>query len=322
MALDVDFDQIDCQIRRQKIVDRGHVDLDRMLRAAQQVYARHGAAGGQVRRVMQNAAAALAGDQHVYRDDVRVEIKIVGGDRALQALEDARVALESIEPPAIPDDAGTERGVEPEMGADVEDDRALRQKRPEDANDVRFVLLAEDIAEPLECSRVDAEIFARGEPHQRPIRSDGDRTAIPHPPPPGGGRLGPHPVRLTWDAGAGSPQSADSTHSRSLLLGKAPILVAATWPSLKRIMVGMPRTPYFIGVCGFSSILTFATVTLPAMSVASSSRNGPIMRHGPHHSAQKSTTTGPLARSTSASKLLSVTAIGFISCSLGLTTSQ
>jgi hypothetical protein len=36
------------------------------------------------------------------------------------------------------------------------------------------------------------------------------------------------------------------------------------------------------------------------------------MRHGPHHSAQKSTTTGPLARSTSASKLLSVTAIGFI----------
>src|SRR5882757_7488849 len=77
--------------------------------------------------------------------------------------------------------------------------------------------------------------------------------------------------------------------------------------------VGIPRTPYFIGVCGFSSMLTLATVTLPAMSVASSSKKGPIILQGPHHSAQKSTRTGPLARSTSASKLLSVTAIGFIS---------
>src|SRR5689334_1841286 len=84
----------------------------------------------------------------------------------------------------------------------------------------------------------------------------------------------------------------------------------------------MPRTPYFIGVCGFSSMLTLATVTFPAMSVASSSRNGAIIRHGPHHSAQKSTSTGPLARSTSASKLLSVTAIGFICGVLQLTAGE
>ena len=37
-----------------------------------------------------------------------------------------------------------------------------------------------------------------------------------------------------------------------MLFGNAPILVAATWPSLNRIIVGMPRTPNLRGVCGFS----------------------------------------------------------------------
>src|ERR1700730_3835828 len=64
----------------------------------------------------------------------------------------------------------------------------------------------------------------------------------------------------------------------------------------------MPRTPYFVGVCGFSSMLTLATVSLPAMSVARSSRKGPIVRQGPHHSAQKSTSTGSLARGTAAAE--------------------
>src|SRR6266404_2364345 len=80
--------------------------------------------------------------------------------------------------------------------------------------------------------------------------------------------------------------------------------------------VGMPRTPYFIGVSGFSSILILATVTLPAILAAISSRVGAMLLHGPHHSAQKSTRTGPGARSTSASNELSVTLVGFIGFSL------
>src|SRR6185312_8066720 len=104
----------------------------------------------------------------------------------------------------------------------------------------------------------------------------------------------------------------DSTHSYSLLFGSAPILVAATCPSLNKIIVGMPRTPYLRGVCGFSSILTLATVTRPAISVASSSRNGAIILQGPHHSAQKSTSTGPLAPRTSLSNVPSLTAVGFM----------
>src|SRR6516165_7170460 len=69
-------------------------------------------------------------------------------------------------------------------------------------------------------------------------------------------------------------------------------------------------------------MLTLATVNLPAMSAARSSRKGPIILQGPHHSAQKSTRTGPLARSTSTSKLLSVTAIGFIGLFLRLTCAE
>ena len=41
-----------------------------------------------------------------------------------------------------------------------------------------------------------------------------------------------------------SAYSTELTHSTSLLFGSAPILVAATWPFLNSIIVGMPRTPY------------------------------------------------------------------------------
>src|SRR5260370_15339552 len=77
----------------------------------------------------------------------------------------------------------------------------------------------------------------------------------------------------------------------------------------------MPRTPYLRGICGFASILTLATVTRLSMSVARSSRKGAIILHGPHHSAQKSTRTGSVARSTTLSKLPSLTAVGFIEIS-------
>src|SRR6266436_1904657 len=69
-------------------------------------------------------------------------------------------------------------------------------------------------------------------------------------------------------------QRTDSTHSRSLFFGKAPILVAATWPSLNSIRVGIPRTPYFFGVCGFSSMLSLAIVIRPESVPAISSSAG------------------------------------------------
>src|SRR5205809_7597474 len=60
---------------------------------------------------------------------------------------------------------------------------------------------------------------------------------------------------------------------------------------------------------GFSSILSLATVTLSPSSEEISSNAGAIIRHGPHHSAQKSTSTGPSAPNTSVAKLWSVTVL-------------
>src|SRR5579863_5570805 len=52
-----------------------------------------------------------------------------------------------------------------------------------------------------------------------------------------------------------------------------------------------------------SSILTFPILTRPSYSSDNSSRIGPIALQGPHHSAQKSTSTGVRDWTTSAAKL-------------------
>src|ERR1700677_1315762 len=93
----------------------------------------------------------------------------------------------------------------------------------------------------------------------------------------------------------------------SSLFGPAPVLVATCLPPLNTISVGIDRLPYLLATPGFSSTLSLPIFTLPFISVAISSSAGPIMRHGPHHSAQKSTTTGSSDLMTSVSKLSSVT---------------
>src|SRR5690606_4166147 len=110
----------------------------------------------------------------------------------------------------------------------------------------------------------------------------------------------------------GGGQIDDSIHSLIFDFGSAPTLVAATWPWLKIIMVGMPRTPYLVGTCGFSSMFSLAMITLSPSSVDSSSSAGAIMRQGPHHSAQKSTRTGFLESRTSAWNEASETFSGMI----------
>src|SRR5262245_40244403 len=57
-------------------------------------------------------------------------------------------------------------------------------------------------------------------------------------------------------------------------------------------------------------MFSFATVSCPSYSPASSSRIGATTRHGPHHGAQKSTTTGVSDFNTFCSKSASVTVIG------------
>ena len=88
---------------------------------------------------------------------------------------------------------------------------------------------------------------------------------------------------------------------------KVATLVSTALPPLKTINVGMPRMLNFPGMSGFASTSTLQTLTFPAYSVAISSRIGAIILQGPHHSAQKSTSTGKSLERTSVSKLSSVT---------------
>ena len=57
--------------------------------------------------------------------------------------------------------------------------------------------------------------------------------------------------------------------------------------------------------CGDSSTLTFTSLTLPACDLASCSNAGLTIRHGPHHGAHRSTSTGSAAHSTTVAKLAS-----------------
>src|SRR6056297_3996638 len=101
----------------------------------------------------------------------------------------------------------------------------------------------------------------------------------------------------------------------SAALGAAPVLFETTSPSLKMKSAGIPRIPNCTAELGLLSTSTLATLTLPFISAAISSSAGPICLQGPHHSAQKSTTTGISEFFTSASKVSSVTAtvaMGFL----------
>src|SRR6185312_1842281 len=61
------------------------------------------------------------------------------------------------------------------------------------------------------------------------------------------------------------------------------------------------------GVCWFWSMFTLTTRSLPSYCWANSSSIGAMALHGPHHSAQKSSSTGVSDFSTSCSKASSLT---------------
>src|SRR5213595_2130554 len=71
----------------------------------------------------------------------------------------------------------------------------------------------------------------------------------------------------------------------------------------------MARMLYLNERLWFSSTLTLATLIASAFSRAISSSKGAIILHGPHHSAQKSTSTGLSLCSTSLANVASVTVL-------------
>src|SRR5215208_6828548 len=70
--------------------------------------------------------------------------------------------------------------------------------------------------------------------------------------------------------------------------------------------------PYLRMASGLRSMSSLATVSVSLFSPAISSRTGATILHGPHHSAQKSTSTVLSLCSTSVLKVASVTSTVFL----------
>jgi hypothetical protein len=64
------------------------------------------------------------------------------------------------------------------------------------------------------------------------------------------------------------------------------------FPSRKTATVGMLWMPYRAASSCSASTSTLTSSTMPSRFAISVSIAGPSARHGPHHAAQKSTTTG------------------------------
>src|SRR5260370_40760237 len=73
----------------------------------------------------------------------------------------------------------------------------------------------------------------------------------------------------------------------------------------------MLMPPSWPGTTGLASMSSLATLIRPSYSPASSSTTGPIILHGEHHEAQKSTRTGTSESMTSDLKVVSVTVTGW-----------
>src|SRR6185312_15416218 len=111
-----------------------------------------------------------------------------------------------------------------------------------------------------------------------------------------------------WSSASASEGSSASRKRSTCALGCAPTNSAATRPSLNAFTAGIPWIPKAREIVGLASVSSLASATLPSRALTACSRIGPSWRHGPHHSAQKSTTGSVAERSiTCASKSCSVT---------------
>jgi hypothetical protein len=119
VTLDIDFDEIDCQPRRQEFVDRDHIELDRALCLTPLPDIGHRRAAKEFRQVVKGSTPGILADQRVDCGDVRAMRQPVRVQSAVQQVESVRVRLERIEEAVIPHPRGRSCGVESEICADV-----------------------------------------------------------------------------------------------------------------------------------------------------------------------------------------------------------
>jgi hypothetical protein len=103
-------------------------------------------------------------------------------------------------------------------------------------------------------------------------------------------------VELESAAPAASSSASEGTipsRKRSISGGgSAPANSETTRPSLKALTAGIPRIPKRADSAGLASTSSLASSTFSARAATARSSAGPRALQGPHHSAQKSTTTG------------------------------
>src|SRR5690606_19792488 len=83
-----------------------------------------------------------------------------------------------------------------------------------------------------------------------------------------------------------------------------------SFPSRNSAKLGMLRTLYFAASAGARSVSTLSTSAFPARLSAAFATTGAAILQGPHHSAQKSTSTGTVASLVIWSNRLASTSIG------------
>ena len=76
------------------------------------------------------------------------------------------------------------------------------------------------------------------------------------------------------------------------LSGSAPMKPSAGWPLTKAITAGIDWMPIWPGIAGCSSMFILTSLTLPLAALTTFSSTGVSCLQGPHHGAQKSTSTG------------------------------
>ena len=135
----------------------------------------------------------------------------------------------------------------------------------------------------------------QGDPRQADLRRDEigverQRLADTGPRPPGGRRPRDRGPRRR----SARRETASSRSSQALIAasGCTPTKPSTAWPSRTANTAGIDRTPKSAASPGSRSVSTLARTNRPPYSAASRSSTGPSIRHGPHHSAQKSITTG------------------------------
>src|SRR3954470_18619226 len=92
--------------------------------------------------------------------------------------------------------------------------------------------------------------------------------------------------------GAVTPLVSLSMKALTWLSGTAPMKPSAGWPLTKAITAGIDWMPIWPGIAGCWSMFILTSLTLPLAALTAFSSTGVSCLQGPHHSAQKSISTG------------------------------